>query len=489
MSHARATRDPERLIPFAPEAEKAERRDSIRILRETPPAMLMGAAEEGAVQAYRRAVRGVPAYARLVAAANGGTVPAITNGDSFRRVAPLLDKHNTFGDFSIAALCTGGSLDGVRSILTSSGHSGIFSFGVNTAENLMRSARSIDTGLQYLFGVDERTTLLINALPMGVKVNTRATVLAETSVRDDMVYALVKKFGPEFDQIILVAEGSFAKKIVEDGAELHGIDWARHRVHVVTGEEGISENYRRYLERCLGIADPEAPDAQVVASSMGVAELDLNIFHETRDTIRIRRAAHRDPQLRRRLFGADATFCPMLFVYYPHRTLVEELGDSQDRELVISMLSEEMKIPLLRYRSGDFGRLYAHDDVATAATGAGLPTPDWKLPFVAVSGRGRALKTEAGPLYPEAVKEAMYADHAVAATLTGNFRLKSAGNGGAVLHLQLRRDVPAIAGGGERLQVALQPLSPVPTEVRFHAYQAFPWAMEVDYERKFRYLD
>lgn len=489
MSHARAAREPERLNPFAPEADKAERRESIRILRETPPALLMGAAEEGAIQAYRRAVRGVPAYARLVAAANGGVVPEVMNGDSFRRVAPLLDKHNTFGDFPIGALCAGGSLDGVRSILTSSGHSGIFSFGVNTAENLLRSARSIDTGLQYLFGVDERTTLLINALPMGVKVNTRATVLAETSVRDDMVYALVKKFGPEFDQIILVAEGSFAKKIVEDGAEFHGIDWTRHRVHVVTGEEGISENYRRYLEQRLGITDPEAPDAQVVASSMGVAELDLNIFHETRDTIRIRRAAHRNPQLRRRLFGDDATFCPMLFVYYPHRTLVEELGVAQDRELVISMLSEEMKIPLLRYRSGDFGRLYAHDEVAAAATAAALPAPDWKLPFVAVSGRGRALKTEAGPLYPEAVKEAMYADHAVAERLTGNFRLRNADARGAVLHLQLRRDKQAPGDAADRLRSALMSLSEVPIEVRFHPYQEFPWAMEVDYERKFRYLD
>ena len=61
----------------------------------------------------------------------------------------------------------------------------------------------------------------------------------------------------EFDQIVLIAEGSFAKKIIEDGAEFHGIDWSRYRVHVVTGEEGIAENYRSYVEGLLGIDDPE----------------------------------------------------------------------------------------------------------------------------------------------------------------------------------------------------------------------------------------
>jgi phenylacetate-CoA ligase len=477
-----------RLRPFALEAEKQERRDFIAALRRTAPDELLAVAGTGALAAFRRALAEVPAYRTIVAAHNGGRVPDVATLDEFRRVAPLLDKHNTFGAFDISALCLGGSLEGVRSILTSSGHSGVFSFGVNTAENLQRSARSIDTGLQYLFGVDERSTLMINALPMGVKVNTRATVLAETSVRDDMVYALVKKFGHEVDQIILIAEGSFAKKIIEDGAELHGIDWSRHRIHVITGEEGISENYRAYIERLLGIADPEHPDSQLVMSSMGVAELDLNIFHETRDTIRLRRTAHRDAKLRAALFGEDARLCPMLFVYYPHRTLVEELPVGSATELVISILSEEMKIPLLRYRSGDHGRIHAHQTVRDAARSAGLPEPDWKLPFVWVSGRGKSLPTADGPLFPEAVKEAIYALADVARAVTGNFRLQRGAGDAAELHVQLRRDVVAPGAAEDRLAEAIADYSAAVPRIRFHSYSTFPWAMEVDYERKFRYL-
>ncbi|MBL8698487.1 MAG: hypothetical protein JNK67_08945 [Alphaproteobacteria bacterium] len=477
-----------RLKSLATEADKAERREIIAALARTSPGDLLAAAEHGALAAYDRAIATVPAYRRIVAAHNEGRTPIVADIEGFRRAAPLLDKHNTFGAFDISSLCLDGTLEGVRSILTSSGHSGVFSFGVNTAENLQRSARSIDTGLQYLFGVDERTTLLINALPMGVKVNTRATVLAETSVRDDMVYALVKKFGPEFDQIVLVAEGSFAKKIVEDGAEIHGIDWTRHRVHIVTGEEGIAENYRAYIERQLGISDPDRADSQLVASSMGVAELDLNIFHETRDTIRLRRAAHRDLALREALFGPDTRACPMFFIYYPHRTLVEELAVAGGTELVISMLSEEMKIPLLRYRSGDFGRIHDHAAVRDAALRFGLPAPHWQLPFVWVSGRGKTLRLADGDLSPEAVKEAIYSDDGVANAVTGNFRLSSGRDGKAELDLQLRRDRDLPPAGADRLGAALDGFSDVLPRIRFHAYAEFPWAMEVDYERKFRYL-
>jgi phenylacetate-CoA ligase len=366
--------------------------------------------------------------------------------------------------------------------------SGVFSFGVNTADNLSRSAKSIDLGLQYLFDIDEKSTLLINCLPMGVKVNTRATVLAETSVREDMVFAVVKKFAPEFDQIILVGEGSFIKKIIEDGAELHEIDWRALRVHVVTGEEGIAENYRTYIGSELGVDDFDAPDSRIIGSSMGVAELDLNIFHETRETIRIRRLAHGDAELRRRLFGTAVPWCPMLFVYYPHRCYVEELAiESGHSELLMSMLSEEMKIPLLRYRSGDHGRVIPYAAMVDLLKGCGYPIePDLRLPFVAVSGRDRAANTPSGKLFPEAVKEALYRDCAIARVITGNFRITGGGRG--ELHVQLRQDKHAPPDAESLLLDALAQYSDVQPEIRFYPTGDFPYNMSIDFERKFAYI-
>lgn len=478
------------LKPFSLPEDRLQRQEFIRLLRETPAADIVAMGEMETLRAFQRVADAVPFYARLLRQ-QGVDAAAIDSIESFRRHAPLLDKYNTFAANPISDLCAGGRLDGVRSVLTSSGFlSGVFSFGVNTAENLARSAMSIDTGLQYLFGVDDHSTLLINALPMGVKVNTRAAVLAETSVREDMVFAVVKKFADEFEQIIIVGEGSFIKKIIEDGAQLHGIDWPRLRVHLITGEEGIAENYRTYIGSLLGIDDLEAPGARIVGSSMGVAELDLNIFHETRETIRIRRLAHRDPALRKALFGSERTFCPMLFAYYPHRCYVETVpaAGSED-ELVVSMLSEEMKIPLLRYRTGDQGRILGwQETVETLAAHEHRIEPDLHLPFVAVSGRGLALETAQGPLYPEAVKEALYVDHRVAQAVTGNFRLGRK-DGQARLDIQLRPGHEAPAGAVDSLLEGLLQYAAVTPEVVLHEYGSFPFNMGVDYERKFVYLD
>jgi phenylacetate-CoA ligase len=474
--------------PFASESDKEERREMLRFLRNTPPEQMAEIATAAAVSAFQRAASRVPAYRELLAEA-GVDAGSVTDIDAFTRHAPLLNKDNTFVRFPISQLCLDGNLDGVRSMLTSSGYSGKFCFGVNTQENLARSSKSIDLGLQLIFDVDNRSTLVINGLPMGVKVNTKAAVLAETSVRDDMIYALVKAFAPEFDQIVMVGEGSFIKKIIEDGQEYQGIDWKALRVHIITGEEGIAENYRTYIGGMIG-ADFDDPDGKIVMSSLGVAELDLNIFHETRETVAIRRMAHADPALREKLFGPDTDgCCPMFFIYYPHRCLLEQLPATNEYdELVISMLSEEMKIPLLRYRSGDYGKIFTYGEVCEILQGTAKPMqPDLKLPFVAVSGRGKFLPTAEGKLYPEAVKEAIYADARFAILLTGCFRL-SGDNGATLLEFQLRKGRKAYPGAAEEFLAHLSGYSKARPRVVFYDYAAFPHGMELDWERKFQYL-
>ncbi|MDB5989731.1 MAG: hypothetical protein JWQ10_1134 [Herbaspirillum sp.] len=474
--------------PFASESDKEERREMLGFLRNTSPAQMAEMAIEAAIAAFQRAAKRVPAYRELLTEA-GVDYQEITNIEAFVKYAPLLNKDNTFVRFSIHELCLDGNLDGVRSMLTSSGYSGKFCFGVNTADNLARSSKSIDLGLQYIFDVDNRSTLLINGLPMGVKVNTKATVLAETSVRDDMIYALVKKFAPEFEQIIIVGEGSFIKKVIEDGQEYHGIDWKALRVHIITGEEGIAENYRTYIGDIIG-ADFDDPNGKIVMSSMGVAELDLNIFHETRETVSIRRMAHADPDFRAKLFGPNTGgCCPMFFIYYPHRCLVEELPATDEyNELVISMLSEEMKIPLLRYRSGDYGKIFTYSEVSDILQKTKNPRqPDLKLPFVAVSGRGKFLPTAQGKLYPEAVKEAIYADPRFAVLLTGNFHLSN-DDGAALIEFQLRKEHNIYPGAAEQFLAHLRDYSEAKPRVVFHEYSTFQYAMEIDWERKFNYL-
>jgi phenylacetate-coenzyme A ligase PaaK-like adenylate-forming protein len=180
----------------------------------------------------------------------------------------------------------------------------------------------------------------------------------------------------------------------------------------------------------------------------------------------------------------------MLFVYYPHRCFVEELPvTGRASELVISMLSEEMKIPLLRYRSGDFGRVLRYQDVVRKLEDLDHSIrPDLHVPWVAVEGRGRALATEAGPLYPEAVKEALYRDAAIAEAITGNFRLSPmARHGNLEIQLRAGRNKPVRAV--ESVLEALATYAAVQPAVEFRAFTDFRYNIGVDYERKFSYLD
>jgi phenylacetate-CoA ligase len=485
------TMNARRMQPLSSPEDRAIRRELIRQLRETPPEFIEAAGEADTVRAFQRVAATVPFYGRLLDE-RGIDAAQVRGIDDFVRLAPRLSKLNTFGANAIAELCVDGNLNGVKSMLTSSGHGAtVMAYGVNTQTNLAHTAMAVDTGLQYLFGVDDKSTILINCLPMGVKVDTQAAFLAETSVREDMVHAIVKKFAPEFDQIVLIGEGSFIKKILEDGRDLHGIDWPSLDVHVVTGEEGIAENYRSYIGSLIGVTDFDDPAGKLVGSSMGVAELGLNLFHETRETIRIRRLAHRDPALRRALFGEHATVCPMLFVRYPNRCHVEALAraDGQN-ELVVSMLSEEAKIPLLRYASGDIGGLHGYSAMVELLARHGHAVePELKLPFVHVSGRGRSVQNRDGQLFPEEVKEALYADFGLAGEITGNFRLLARGDE-VELHVQLRQGRSAEGRGAsvDALLSNLHPLSDVRPQVRFHAHEAFPYNMNVDWERKFAYL-
>lgn len=220
---------------------------------------------------------------------------------------------------------------------------------------------------------------------------------------------------------------------------------------------------------------------------MGVAELDLNIFHETRDTIRIRRLAERDGKLRHALFG-ETEITPVLFHYYPHRTHVELAPTAEgSREIVFTMLSSRMRIPLVRYNAGDCGYLFSHGEMRDILRDFGYESyaPRLRLPLVAVSGRaGRTISAGGARLTPEAGRSALYADPALARATTGQFWM-SANNGRITFEVQLRPGYPPSNGMGPRLAERLGG----GVDVVLVPYDGFPVGMAVDYERKFRHMN
>lgn len=349
-------------------------------------------------------------------------------------------------------------------------------------------ADAVEFALDMNFDALSKSTLLINSLPMGVKIHLNGVALAETSVREDVIWSLVSKLKGDFDQFILVGEQMFLKKAIEGGAK-RGIPWRDLRVHVVTGGEYVAENYRTYLASLLGI-DCDDPSTGSILVNFGVSELAISLLTETADTVRIRRLAHRDPSFRERLYGRKTAVCPNLMQYFPSQAFVENKLDGEGRSsLVVTMLDPHRKLPVIRYDTGDLVEIVPYAKVRSALADAGRSdlVPDLPLPFAVATGKCRGPRAANGEMLSEQqVKEALYADLAIARQLTGNFRLTQA-NGQIGLAIQLAPGLLPGALSPSDLGASLRQFGAGNLEPIMLAYEEFPHGLTHDYERKCQY--
>lgn len=462
-----------------------------RVLTKTSASQVAEEADRQLIQAFQHAARTVPAYRELLRQC-GVEASAITSASAFRDRVPVLSKQRVFTDRpdrSLRELCTGGTLNDVALVFTSSGHSGHFSFGVEQRGQEADAALAIEFLLDVQFGVLDRRSLLVNCLPMGVRVPTRTLTTAEAGTRVDAVLELIRKLAPEFDQVILVGEHLFLKHVADTGTDA-GIAWADHNVHVIVGGEFIPETFRSYLAGVLGI-DPTDPAGGRIVLNMGLSELSISIFRDAPELAAIRRAALADADLREALCGGASAVCPEILQYDPRTTYVEIVpGEDGHGELAISTIERNRKLPLLRYRTGDRGRTMTHPEFATLvqAHGCGHLVPPWPLPVAVIWGRQREVELPSGTRLGDlTVKEALYASNDLARQLTGRFRV-SAGDDTAQVAVQLRPSVSADTFRAAPLAEAIAERSPCPVEVRPFEHDDYPYGRMYDFQTKTRYV-
>ncbi len=459
---------------------KSGRRQAIKLLKTVDPAKLEAMAVKGVLPAFRRAAEKVPAYKKILAESNVD-IRKVVDIDTFKNLVPVISKRDVFPRFDIEELCAGGSIKDMKLAMSSSGFSGVYSFGINTHYNQKTVARSIDTALDYVFDISGKKTFLISCIPMGVHVNTSLKI-SENSARSDMALAIIKKFCHKFDQTIIVADPSFLKKLVEEGNK-EKIAWRKLGISLISGEDWFSDSFRQYLAHAIDI-NPDSPGGRLVGSTMGVAELDLNLFHESAYSVKLRHMVQQNPALCKALFGEELKAAPIIFHYYPHRIFLEVI----DSELIFSMLSPHMLIPLIRYNSRDRGWILPYAHVKKTLQNFGYPEliPDLHLPMVAVGGRNdRYLEVNGIKVYPEEIKQGLYEDFAAAELTTGYFKLNREAK---KIEIQLQKGLiptPEIQG---RFNSCLLKYAGVQIPVEIYPYQSFPYGMELDYERKFNHI-
>ena len=425
---------------------------------------------------FRRAAEQVPAY-QLLLAESGVRPIDVRDVWTFSTLCPVLSKVNTFDRFPLTQLCAGGALSDVGEVLTSSGHGGRFSFGVISRAEAAASGAFVDAALDAAFAVRSRKTLAINCLPMGVGVSSQCMTVATTSVREDMAVALVKTFGAAHDQIVLIGDPLFMKRLTDHAAE-QALDWSQYRVNAIIGEETFGEHFRSYLGQCLGTSR--------ILSSFGVAELGLHLCYETAGTLAVARAAAGNPALAGDLFATTpGAWPPMVLTFDAQRTFVEILDPDAHGygRLTISMLDPSRQVPLLRYQTGDVARFLDRDHVTASLRAHGVATGD--LPPALLALRGRTREALPNGAQVGVYKDALYANPELARRFTGAMRLVFS-NGPLTMHVQLvrgQKPSPVLERGLLRELAE----SVRPSRLVLWPYAKFPFGMGLDYERKFAY--
>ena len=457
-------------------------------LQKMSPEKLRRLSENRLIRAFRRAARQSNAYQILLSEKKIST-ESILSAQDFMQHCPILEKSNTFRRFPLRELIANDvPIDQLASVLTSSGHgSSGFALGLSTRSQMKSTPAMIDLGLELAFDIDSYRTLLINCLPMGVTFQSNAVCVANVSVREDMACAIVEQIGEQFDQIILCGDPLFLKKLC-DYSQAKQIKWANFRVSVIIGEETFTESFRDYLASVLHIS-ADAIEGGFIGSSMGIGELGLNLFNETRETIALRRACNRDATLLESLFGSGCQFfaLPSFLVFNPLRVFVEI--DSVDQfgvgDLLVSVLDETIPIPLLRYKTGDKANLISTDQLESVWKKSGIAMPLPRLPIIALHGRAKDALPNNG--HVDEYKHALYQQAHIAEELSGAFRLSLQPNG-ILWEVQLRLGAKNQADLlASQLQKTVAEFSNA-TNIVLYEYDNFPYGKTIDYERKFNYL-
>ena len=292
----------------------------------------------------------------------------------------IVDKSDLFGSRlrSPADLLVHGRLDRAVGIRISSGSSGgVRSWCCVSEADLGREAELLDGALSRLCGSQRgQSMLLLNMLPPGVHLQLPQVSTVTTGPNSSAVCDALATFAPHYDGLILVGSPWFLKRALEQAA-LAGIDLSMSNLHMVSGEDVLPEALRTYLARLAGCSPTR------ITSSLGMSEVGLHLFHETSETVALRRAVMNDTDAVARLCGVELEVAPCFMTYDTSRLFVEEV----DQELILTSLESDRLQPMIRYNGHDRGGFVDRDQAAALVSRGELDSLSG--PLVWVAGRAR----------------------------------------------------------------------------------------------------
>ncbi len=236
------------------------------------------------------------------------------------------------------------------------------------------------------------------------------------------IWEAMRHIAGNFDQVILCGYPPFIKDVIDEGGQ-NGIRWKQFNMRIIFAAEIFSERFRQYISTAAGIHDIYRDTMSIYGSA------DLGTMAtETPISILVRRAADKNPALRKRLFG-PIEITPTLTQFNPFFINFESIDGN-------ILCTGDNTIPLIRYEIGDHGgiipfsvaeSLFAEhgNPISRISKACGLRDVRTELPFVYLYERADfSIKLYGAIIYPEHIKEILL-HPTLAPYITGKFSMEA----------------------------------------------------------------
>ncbi len=405
-----------------------------------------------ALELFHTMATRVPAYIDFLKK-NNVDREVVKTYDDFIQHVPIIDKPNYVSAYPLDQLCLDGNVFNNNIISVSSGSTGVPFFWPRGPQQDIDNTAAV-ANIYDSFGMDTKTTLLVNCFSMGTWV---AGTLVEASTINyanqgnkvslltpgiEKISAIdsIKRLSANYDQVVLCGYPPFVKDLIEEGARM-GIDWKGMSVKLFMGGESFSEEWRDYVHELVGASDVHYDSKNLY----GAADIGV-VAHETPLSVLVRRAYNGDNEAIQHSFGTE--ILPSLHQFDSSVRHIEKVND----ELVITSNSG---IPLVRYNLKDTGNIMSYeqivapvkDKIEVSLQDSGVKPEEWPQPFVFLNGRKDfSITVYSVNVYPENIKAALI-DPRIRLISSGRFTMATVSDNNMdqqfELNIELAKDVPA----------------------------------------------
>lgn len=393
--------------------------------------------EEMAFKLFKDMSERVPAYKKFLKENNIDVANIKKFSDTLS--IPPIDKDNYLRKYDLNELCWDGNLDKKSwTISSTSGSTGEPFYFPRTDEQDLLYSLTAELYLITNFAIDKKSTLYINAFPMGPWIGGLFTYQAikhvvargkynismiTTSIDKKEIVKAVKRFGGLFDQIIIGSYAPFLKDTLEDGSD-QGLDWKKYNVKFIFSAEGFSEVFRDYVLETTGY--PGCFERTL--NHYGTVDLGT-MAYETPFSIKVRRVLLKNPKFYRYFFWQSQKL-PTLCQYIPEHFYFQTTVDNKGL-----LCSSYSGLPLFRYNLKDSGGIIHYDELKDFLNKRNINFQEffkdihiprrskWRLPFVFVFERTDfSVSYYAFQVYPETIRRALQTK-ALEHRITGKFTM------------------------------------------------------------------